>query len=115
MEMYDGYFKQAFHTQLPCSSSGYLERDIDRDVLKVVIIDCHHATRNCAIGFVRRFGLQKGAIACTTNCENQNLVVIGISDKEIASAVQETLHTEGGFVAVLDGKLLASVKLDVAG
>jgi adenine deaminase len=115
MEMYDGYFKRAFHAQLPACSSGALQCDTVRDVLKVVVIDRHHATRNLGTGFVRGFGLQKGAIACTTNCENQNLVVVGTSDEEIAHAVQEIVRLGGGFVAVYAGKLLGSVKLDVAG
>lgn len=115
MEMYDGYFKRAFHALLPSDPSGTLTCDTNRDILKVVVIDRHHATRNCGIGYVRAFGLQRGAIACTTNCENQNLVVVGTSDEEIASAVNEIVSLGGGFVAVCEGKLLGGVKLDVAG
>lgn len=102
-------------TLLPVSSSGSIEGDISRDVLKVVVIDRHHGTKNCGIGFVRGFGLQRGAIACTTNCENQNLVIAGTSDEEIAGAVKAIDGLGGGFAAVLDGKLLGSVRLDVAG
>jgi adenine deaminase len=115
LEMYDGYFKRAFHANILASSSGSIESDIDRDILKVVVIDRHHATKNCGIAFVRGFGLTKGAIACTTNCENQNLVVIGTSDIEISGAVQAIQEIGGGFVAVLGGKLLSSVMLNVAG
>jgi adenine deaminase len=115
MEMYDGYFKRAFHAEVLASSSGSVEGDIGRDILKVVVIDRHHATKNCGIAFVRGFGLKKGAIACTTNCENQNLVVIGTSDAEIAGAVKAIEDLGGGFVAVLEGKTLGSVRLDVAG
>ncbi|KAG4440412.1 hypothetical protein IFR05_004105 [Cadophora sp. M221] len=115
MEMYDGYFKRAFHTLLPLSSSGSIEGDTSIDVLKVIVIDRHHGTNNCGIGFVRGFGLEQGAIACTSNCENQNLVVIGTSDREIAGAVRAIAALGGGFAAVLDGKLLGSVRLDVAG
>jgi len=115
MEMYDGYFKRAFHTHLSSSPNNNLQCDIEHDVLKVVIIDRHHATKNCGIAFVRGFGLEKGAIACTTNCENQNLVVVGTSDEEIAFAVQAIQDLGGGFVAVLQNQIIGSVKLDVAG
>ncbi|KAF4309491.1 adenine deaminase-2 [Botryosphaeria dothidea] len=117
MEMYDGYFKRAFHANLPASSAqpGELLPDISRDILKVVVIDRHHHTRNRGIGFVRGFGLRRGAIACTTNCENQNLVVIGTSDSEIAAAVRAISVLGGGFVAVCAGELLGAVKLDIAG
>lgn len=115
MEMYDGYFKRAFHARLPVSSKGSIESDIGRDILKVVVIDRHHATKNSGIAFVRGFGLKKGAIACTTNCENQNLVVVGTSDQEIADAVSAIIRLGGGFVAVSEGKTLGSVRLDIAG
>ncbi|KAK7734525.1 hypothetical protein SLS57_000222 [Botryosphaeria dothidea] len=117
MEMYDGYFKRAFHANLPASSAqpGELLPDISRDILKVVVIDRHHHTRNRGIGFVRGFGLRRGAIACTTNCETQNLVVIGTSDSEIAAAVRAISVLGGGFVAVCAGELLGAVKLDIAG
>lgn len=84
-------------------------------MLKVVVIDRHHATKNCGIAYVRGFGLQRGAIACTTNCENQNLVLLGTSDEEIAYAVKAIQELGGGFVAVLEGKVIGSVRLDVAG
>ncbi|KUJ23036.1 adenine deaminase [Mollisia scopiformis] len=115
MEMYDGYFKRAFHARLPVSDKNSVESDVSRDILKVVVIDRHHATKNHGISFVRGFGLRKGAIACTTNCENQNLVVIGTSDQEIADAVSAIITIGGGFVAVADGQILGSVRLDVAG
>jgi adenine deaminase len=105
----------AFHAQLKASPSGNLECDLERDVLKVVVIDRHHATKNCGIGYVKGFELKRGAIACTTNCENQNLVVVGTSDDEIASAVGAIQNLGGGFIAVLEGKVIGSVRLDVAG
>lgn len=115
MEMYDGYFKRAFHARLPVSATGSVESDIGRDILKVVVIDRHHATKNCGTGFIRGFRLLSGAIACTTKCENRNLVVVGTSDQEIAHAVPAIVDLGGGFVAVADGKVLGSVRLDVAG
>ncbi|KAH7346670.1 adenine deaminase C-terminal domain-containing protein [Rhexocercosporidium sp. MPI-PUGE-AT-0058] len=46
---------------------------------------------------------------------NQNLVVIGTSDREIAGAVRSIEILGGGFAVVLDGKVLSSVQLDAAG
>ncbi|RDL35177.1 Uncharacterized protein BP5553_07108 [Venustampulla echinocandica] len=115
MEMYDGYFKRAFHARLLADTSSNLLCNLELDILKVVVVDRHHNTSNRGIGFVRGFGLKRGAIACTTNCENQNLVVIGTSDVEIAFAAQSIAQLGGGCVTVAEGKVLASVKLDVAG
>lgn len=114
MEMYDGYFKRAFHVELPVVD-GVVQCDPDRDVAKVAIVDRHHATEAVGVGFVRGFGLQRGALAATTNCENQNLVIVGTSDRELADAARAIQQLGGGYVAVADGELLASVPLPIAG
>ncbi|KAI4602299.1 phosphoribosylaminoimidazole carboxylase ade2 [Pestalotiopsis sp. 9143b] len=119
VEMYDGYFKRAFHAALPVNQQ--LPHNIlcntETDILKVVIIDRHHGTPHRGIAFVRGFGLKRGAIATTTNCENQNLVVIGADDESIAAAVRAIKDLGGGMLAVSGKgeKVLGSLKLDVAG
>ncbi|KAF3014949.1 phosphoribosylaminoimidazole carboxylase ade2 [Neopestalotiopsis sp. 37M] len=119
VEMYDGYFKRAFHAELPINLAPphNILCDTENDILKVVIVDRHHGTVNRGIAFVRGFGLKRGAIATTTNCENQNLVVIGVEDESIAAAVRAIKELGGGMLAVSDkgAQVLGSVKLDVAG
>lgn len=114
MEMYDGYFKRAFHAELDVTD-GKLVCDTERDILKVAIVDRHHATKTVGIGFVKGFGLKRGAIAATTNCENQNLVMVGTTDADLAFAAEAIQTLGGGYVAVADGKILATVPLAVAG
>lgn len=119
VEMYDGYFKRAFHASLPIKAEvpNHILCDIDNDILKVAIIDRHHSTTNRGIAFVRGFGIRKGAIATTTNCENQNLVVVGADDESIAGAVRAMRQLGGGMLAVGDQgeRVLGAVSLDVAG
>lgn len=114
MEMYDGYFKRAFHAELDVVD-GKLVCDVERDVLKVAIVDRHHATDNVGVGFVKGFGLKRGAIAATTNCENQNLVMVGVTDEDLAFAAHAIKAIGGGYVVVADGKILSAVPLPVAG
>jgi len=114
MEMYDGYFKRAFHVELPVVD-GVVQCDPDRDVAKVAVVDRHHASEAVGVGYVRGFGLQRGALAATTNCENQNLVIVGTSDRELAAAARAIQELGGGYVAVADGEVLASVPLPIAG
>ena len=71
MEMYDGYFKRAFHADFPVVDGKV--RATRCDVLKVAIVDRHHATKTIGIGLRARLRLKRGALAATTNCENQNL------------------------------------------
>ncbi len=114
MEMYDGYFKRAFEAELPVDNGNVLP-DPTQDVAKIAIVDRHHRTDTRAFGFVRGFGLQAGAIAATTNCENQNLVIVGTSDADMAAAANALRELGGGYVAVKDGKVLASLPLPLAG
>ncbi|MSQ73446.1 MAG: adenine deaminase [Betaproteobacteria bacterium] len=114
MEMYDGYFKRAFHAELPVVY-GTVRCDPGRDVLKVAIVDRHHASKTLGLGYVRGFGLKRGALAATTNCTNQNLVMVGTSDEDLAHAARTAGELGGGLVVVAGGKVLASVPLPIAG
>ncbi|MEM1112497.1 MAG: adenine deaminase C-terminal domain-containing protein [Pseudomonadota bacterium] len=114
MEMYDGYFKRAFEAELAVVD-GDVQPDPSKDVAKITVIDRHHASEAAASGFVRGFGLQHGALAATTNCENQNLVVVGTSTEDMAAAAAALCDSGGGYVAVKDGQVLAQLALPVAG
>ena len=103
-----------FTPSLRCSG-GAVQTDTERDVLKVAMVDRHHATDTIGIGFVRGFNLKKGALAATTNCENQNLVMVGVTDQDLADAARAIKEIGGGYVAVADGKVLATVPLPIAG
>ncbi|MFT3854692.1 MAG: adenine deaminase C-terminal domain-containing protein [Ilumatobacteraceae bacterium] len=114
-EMYDGYFKRAFHAELPVVG-GTVCCDTRRDVVKVAVVDRHHATATIGVGYVRGFGLRRGALAATTNCENQNLVVLGTDDAAMAAACHAAAAIGGGYVAVDgDGMVLAACPLPIAG
>ena len=114
MEMYDGYYKRALHVPLPVHD-GLVQPDPTHDVAKIVIVDRHHASGAAGAGFVRGFGLERGAIAASTNCDNQNVVVVGTSDDDIRAALAEVERLGGGYVAVDGERVLASVPLPVAG
>jgi adenine deaminase len=113
-EMYDGYFKRAFHAELAVIDRVVVA-DTERDVLPIAVVDRHHATDTTGIGFVRGFGLTRGALAATTNCENQNLVVLGVDAADMALAARTAESIGGGYVAVADGQVLATCPLPVAG
>jgi adenine deaminase len=114
MEMYDGYYKRAFHVQLDVVD-GAVQPDPADDIAKICIVDRHHATGTAGIGFVRGFGLTRGAIAASTNCDNQNIVVVGTSDADIVHALDTVGRLGGGYVAVAGGVVLAELPLPVAG
>ncbi|MDN4473526.1 adenine deaminase C-terminal domain-containing protein [Demequina zhanjiangensis] len=114
MELHHGYFKRAITTTLPVRD-GAVQADVDQDMLKVVIMDRHHASGDRGIGFVRGFGLTRGALAVSMNCMNMNIAAVGTADDELLHAVRELESMGGGFVAVADGEVLARVPLPVGG
>jgi Adenine deaminase len=114
MEMYGGYFKRAIEAELPVES-GLVVADPGQELLKIAVLDRHHGSRDAGVGFVRGFGLRRGAIAITMNCPNMNVAVVGADDASMLLAVRELQRMGGGFVTVADGEVLARVALPVGG
>ena len=114
MEMYDGYFKRAFEAELPVVDGNVLCDPLN-DVAKISVIDRHHGSDTSATGFVRGFGLERGALAASTNCENQNLVVIGACEEDMLIAARALQECGGGYVCVDDGEVSALLPLPLAG
>ncbi len=92
-----------------------VEPDLERDVVKVAVIERHGKNGNIATGFVHGFGLKAGAIASTVSHDSHNICVVGTSDEDIAVAANRLGEIEGGFVVVRDGKVLAELSLPIAG
>ncbi len=100
--------------QLPVID-GKLQPLLEKDVLKLAVIERHRATGNIGLGFVRGFGLKKGAIASTVAHDSHNLVIAGCSDSDMLLAAREVAKLEGGWVVVADGRVLAALPLPIAG
>jgi len=97
------------------ASDGVIMPDIDRDILKLVVIERHRATGNIGLGLVKRFGLKKGALASSIAHDSHNIIAVGTNDKDIFTAVKEIERLQGGLVATADGKVLTSLGLPIAG
>ncbi|MFC7066398.1 adenine deaminase [Brucella rhizosphaerae] len=92
-----------------------VEPDLERDVVKIAVVERHGKNGNIATGFVHGFGLKAGAIASTVSHDSHNICVVGVSDEDIATAANRLGEIEGGFVVVRDGKILAEMPLPIAG
>ena len=62
---------------------GEIVADPERDLLKLVVIERHHASGRVGLGLVKGFGLRKGAIASSVAHDAHNLVIAGASDQDI--------------------------------
>ncbi|HDR29957.1 adenine deaminase [Rhodovulum sp.] len=94
---------------------GEKHADPSRDLAKIAVVERHGINGNIAVGFVRGFGLQEGAIASTVCHDHHNIVVVGASDADMARAVTRLAEIEGGFVVAGQGTILAELALPVAG
>ncbi len=89
--------------------------DPTRDLIKIAVIERHGKNGNIATGFVRGFGLQRGAIAGTVCHDHHNIAAVGVDYSDMALAANRLGQIEGGFVVACDGEILAELPLPVAG
>lgn len=94
---------------------GLLKPDPSRDLLEVAVVERHRRTGRVGLGLVRGFGLKRGALASSVAHDAHNLVAAGASGEELALAINELRGMQGGQVVVAGGRVLARVRLPLAG
>ena len=94
---------------------GAIEAAPERDLLKLVSIERHHASGRVGVGLVKGFGLRRGAIASSVAHDAHNVVAAGASDAEILAAVDAVQAMGGGFAVAADGEVLATAPLPLGG
>jgi adenine deaminase len=99
----------------PLVRSGEAIADPERDLAKIAVVERHLGTGRIGRGFVRGFGLKRGAFATTLSHDAHNLVVVGMSDASMAYAVRRLANIGGGIVVVDGAEVLAELPLPVAG
>ncbi len=94
---------------------GNVSPDTEKDIAKAALFERHKATGTKGLGFVKGFGLKKGAVASTVAHDSHNLLIVGTDEDDMAFAGNELIKAGGGMIAVAGGKVLAIVELPVAG
>lgn len=97
------------------AQNGSFMPDPSRDILKIVVVERHKGTGNIGVGFIKGFGLKRGAIGSTVAHDSHNIMVVGASDQDIYAAIQEIIRLEGGLVVASDSKVIESLALPIAG
>jgi adenine deaminase len=101
--------------QTPTVVDGQVVADPHRDLLKIAVVERHTGSGNIGLGLVTGFGLQKGALASSVAHDSHNIIVVGASDADMAAAVSAVVNLGGGFAAVADRQVKATVPLSIAG
>ena len=94
---------------------GCAVSDVENDILKLAVLERHHATGNIGLGLVKGFGLKRGALASTVGHDSHNLIVIGTNDEDMLAAVQELQRIGGGICIAENGQIRGALPLPVGG
>ncbi len=95
------------------NAEKYLESDTTNDILKIVVKD-RYKDSEPVIGFIKGFGLKKGAFASSVAHDSHNIICVGTNDRNIADAINEIVRLKGGLAASQEGKI-ESIQLNIAG
>jgi adenine deaminase len=99
----------------PRVEDGMAVADPSRDLAKIAVIERHLGTGRIGLGFVKGFGLERGAMASTIAHDAHNIVVVGVDDGDMARAAQRLSELGGGIVVIADRGVQAELPLPIAG
>jgi adenine deaminase len=99
----------------PATADGDAVADHERDLAKIAVVERHLGTGRIGLGFVSGSGLRSGALASTVAHDAHNIVVVGMSDRDMTRAVERLGELGGGIVVVDGGEVAAELPLPVAG
>ena len=85
------------------------------DLLKLAVIERHHATGRVGVGFATNVGLSRGAFASTVAHDAHNLVVLGADDPSMLACARRLAEIGGGIAIAEDGRVVDELALPVAG
>ena len=94
---------------------GYAVADVERDLLKIAVIERHRASGHVGRGFIQGIGLKRGALAGTVAHDHHNLVVVGADDRSMMTAARAVGAMGGGLVAAAGDEVLGRLPLPIAG
>ncbi|MEM2636851.1 MAG: adenine deaminase [Candidatus Korarchaeota archaeon] len=93
---------------------GYVVPDVERDILKIAVVERHRATGNVGVGFIHGMGIKEGAMATTIAHDSHNIICVGTSDEYMNKAITEVIRIGGGIVLCTD-KNIMELPLPIAG
>ena len=98
---------------IPRIVNGYAVSDVERDILKIAVVN-RYSEEEVAIGFIKNFGLKKGAIASSVAHDSHNVIAVGVTDEDICRAANLIIENKGGISAISEEKEMI-LPLPIAG
>lgn len=105
------------HLQLEVNAqNGEVQIDLERDLLKIALVERHKGTGDVSVGLVQGFGFrERCAIATTVAHDSHHMIVVGSDETQMALAANKLGEMQGGQVVIKDGEVIGQVRLPIAG
>ena len=89
------------------------QTNIEEDILKICVVN-RYKQAPVAVGWIKNFGLRRGAIASSVAHDSHNIVCVGVDDQSLCKAVNLVIEHRGGLCAV-NGQFESILPLPIAG
>jgi len=99
----------------PTVKDAGIVADPARDLVKIAVLERHHASGRIGIGFATNVGLKRGAFASTVAHDAHNIVVLGVDDADMAACAMRLAEIGGGIVIAEGGRAVEELPLPIAG
>jgi len=97
----------------PNVEGGNVVSDVDNDILKIVLHN-RYTKQPVQVGFIKGFGLKKGAFASSISHDSHNILAVGANDNDIVLAVNTVVNSQGGLSVACDDNI-DILELPIAG
>lgn len=94
---------------------GYVSLQDNDDLRFVIVINRHGKLDTKAIGLVRGFGIDKGALGSTISHDSHNLTIVYKDINEAFKVAEDLISIGGGISCAIDGEIKEHIQLEVAG
>jgi adenine deaminase len=99
----------------PAVKDGCVVADPSRDLVKIAVLERHHASGRVGTGFATNAGLKRGAFASTVAHDAHNIVLLGVDDTDMAACAVRLAEIGGGIVISEAGRVVEELPLPIAG
>ena len=102
--------------EIVTQDAGYADHaDPEQDILKIAVIERHKNTHHIGLGYIKGYGLKRGAVATSISHDSHNIIVVGATDADMAAAANRIVENRGGITVMENGQVLGEVTLSIAG
>lgn len=111
------YFEEEFMVEKMPVTDGVVLPDASRAITKVAVVDRYRGTGGVSKMFWKNVGpiTPNSALACSMAHDLHNLWALGNDDAAMAMAINKIQEMNGGWVLVKEGKIAATLRLEIGG